>query len=396
MKKHKIKLVRKTVVFALFLGLCAGLFANSKLRVVVIDPGHGGRDSGAKGSFALEKDINLAIALGLGKKIEANFSDVKVYYTRTEDVSMDLWQRPRIANQHKADLFISIHCNSSELRRGAPLPRGFETFVMGLHKSEDNLAVAQKENAAIFSEENYVDTYDGFNPNSPDAYIIFSLFQNAYLDQSVNFASRLQRHYSDHIPSVDRGVKQAGFLVLHGATMPSVLTEIGFINNPEEEKFMTSSEGQEKIIAALFGAFKEYKYSIDGFNNQNETETNKPNAQVSVFTGTPITPERPAVSEESNPRANATSEIVYKVQFASSIASKPLNAPEFRNIENVRRYFHQGVYKYTSGEAKSMEEATIILRRMQNQGYRDAFIVVFKGDERITTAEASRILKEQN
>jgi len=404
MGKHKIKLIGKLVVFALFLGLCSGLLAAPKLRVVVIDPGHGGHDPGAVGRFAKEKDINLAVALGLGRMIEAHFSDVKVHYTRTTDESVPVWRRPQIANNHKADLFISIHCNSSNHRRGTPYPTGFETFVMGLHKSAENLAVAQKENAAIFSEEGYLENYDGFDPNSPEAYIIFSLFQNAYLDQSLDFASRLQRHYANHLPTVCRGVKQAGFLVLHGTTMPSVLTEIGFINNPEEEKFMASPEGQEKIITALFNAFKEYKHAIDGFNNQSgiasvQSDTARPTIATAeptpLFPRTTTNSERTPISEESTTRNDAP-KIVYKVQFASSTADRPLTAPEFRNIEKPGKYFHQGAFRFTAGEASSMEEIAVTLRQMQNQGYRDAFIVVFKDGERITTAEALRILQEQN
>jgi len=275
---------------------------------------------------------------------------------------------------------------------------------MGLDKSAENLAVAQRENASIFFEENYVEAYDGFDPKSPEAYIIFSLFQNAYLDQSLDFASRLQRHYAKHIPSVCRGVKQGPFLVLHGATMPSVLTEIGFINNPEEEKFMTSPEGQEKIITALFNAFKEYKHAIEGFNNQSETAsvqpsttrpTTTPTEQVSMFSQTPVTPERTVVSTDSVVR-NTSPRIVYRVQFASSSTPRPLDSPEFRNIEKPGKYFHQGAYRFTAGEASTMEEISVTLRQMQSQGYRDAFIVVFKDDQRITTAEALRILQEQN
>jgi N-acetylmuramoyl-L-alanine amidase len=191
---------------------------------------------------------------------------------------------------------------------------------------------------------------------------------------------------------VDRGVKQAGFLVLHRSTMPSVLTEIGFINNPEEEQFMASQEGQEKIITALFNSFKEYKYAIDGFNNQNEIAEQKTNSELLE---TSVKPEKPVALEDSI-AINVVSKIVYKVQFASSSADKSLNALEFQNIENPGKYFHQGAYRFTSGEFKSMGEATATLRKMQNQGYRDAFVVVFKDNERITPAEALRILQEQN
>jgi N-acetylmuramoyl-L-alanine amidase len=408
MRKYKIKFNRKAIVLVLFLGICNVFFAGPRLKVVVLDAGHGGDAPGAEGKFSLEKDITLAVTLGLGKMIEANFGDVKVYYTRSKDESVDVWKRPKMANKYKADLFISIHCNSSEIKPNAPFPKGFETFAMGLHSSAANLAVAQKENEAIFSEKDYQETYEGFNPSSPEAYIIFSLFQNAYLDQSLSFATRLQGQYRDNIPSVDRGVKQAGFLVLRDATMPSVLTEIGFINNPDEEQFMNSPEGQEKIISALFNAFKEYKYTVDGFNNQNEVLEEKPNVEkpveqavattptepVSVFTETPINQEKTVVSVDSIV-TKIVSKVVYKVQFASSSKDKPLTDPEFRNIEKPGKYFHQGTYKFTAGEAKSMEEATIIQRKIQKQGYRDAFVVVFKDDERITPAEALKILQEQ-
>lgn len=400
-----MNLARKTVVFFLF---CCGLaeaYAVAKLTTVVLDAGHGGTDAGAVGKHALEKDINLAVVLSLGKMIETNFSDVKVYYTRKTDEFIDVWRRPKVANQYKADLFISVHCNSSELKRNMPYPKGFETYVMGLHKSAENLAVAQKENASILLEKGYEETYDGFNPQSPEAYIIFSLFQNAYLDQSLGFASRLQEQYRGRIPSVDRGVKQAGFLVLHGATMPSVLTEIGFINNPDEENFIASAEGRSKIVEALFLAFKEYKYAVDGFNNQTENTSPElfPDTAVSFQSSSGRTasavvdPAKDSQKPDSMAIIGTTKtfpRIVYKVQFASSSLEKSLNAPEFKHIEDPGKYKHQGAYKYTSGEVKSMEEATALLRKVQNQGYRDAFIVVFKDDERITPTEALKILRD--
>lgn len=411
MRTYKNRFIGKIIVFALFLGLYGGLFAAPKLTVVVIDAGHGGKDAGAVGKTTLEKDINLAVALGLGEMIESHYKDVKVHYTRKEDEFIDVWKRPQIANKHKANLFISIHCNSSELKRNAPLPKGFETFVMGLHKSADNLAVAQKENAAILLENEYEEKYNGFNPNSPEAYIMFSLFQNVYLEQSSEFALRLQNHYREQIPSMDRGVKQAGFLVLHGAAMPSVLTEIGFINNPEEEDFMATAEGQGKIIAALFNAFREYKNKIEGTPNAgtaSETEQEKPKVDTVKNENTPIpvrvlpqpldTSVKLGVLDDTTTvvtSEKSTPKVVYKVQFSSSSFEMPLDAPAFKNIDKVGRYYHGGSYKYTSGEAKTMEEAVAILRKIQEQGYKDAFVVVFKDDERITTSEALKILQEQ-
>ncbi|MCL2413288.1 MAG: N-acetylmuramoyl-L-alanine amidase [Bacteroidales bacterium] len=400
MEKHKIKLVGKLVVFVLFLGLCNSLFANPRPWVLVIDPGHGGRDPGAVGRFSNEKDINLAISLGLGQKIRENLSNVTVHFTRTEDVCVPLWQRPQMANRLNADLFISIHVNSSNHRRGTPYPRGFETYVMGLHRTAENLAIAQRENASIFLEENYEYFYQGFNPNSPEAYIIFSLFQSAYLEQSLDFAARLQAHKAQHIPSVCRGVKQAGFLVLHGTTMPAVLTEIGFINNPEEEIFMNSPEGQQRIITALFNAFKEYKQVVDGLNARREIPSTQANATRQAPEQPVARPQPPNpstnVASASNSAQNPAPTIVYKVQFASSSVAIPLTDPRFSGIENPGTYFHQGAFRLTAGAANSMEEITPTLRKIQDRGYRDAFVVVFKDGERITTAEALRILQNQN
>ena len=404
MEKYKLKLVGKWVVFVLFLGLCSGLFATSRPWVVVIDPGHGGRDPGAVGRISREADINLAISLGLGRKIQENLNGVNVHFTRTEDVCVPLWQRPQMANRLNADLFISIHVNSSNHRRGTPYPRGFETYVMGLHRTAENLAVAQRENASIFLEENYAYFYQGFNPNSPEAYIIFSLFQSAYLAQSLDFASRLQTHKAKHIPSVCRGVKQAGFLVLHGTTMPAVLTEIGFINNPEEERFMNSPEGQERIITALFNAFKEYKQAVERLGGRGEiattqTDTVSPTLATAERLFPPPqtpTPSPSANVSADNPPQNPNPQIVYKVQFASSSTDIPLTDARFRGISNPGIYFHQGAFRLTAGAASSMEEITPTLREIQSRGYQDAFVVVFKDGERITTAEALRILQSRN
>ena len=205
---------------------------NNKLNLVVIDAGHGGHDPGAVGLISKEKDIVLSLALRLGKMIESNFSDVKVVYTRKTDEFVELYRRAEIANEIHADLFISLHINSND----SPVPYGFETYVMGLHKSQANLEVAKKENAAILLEDNYKASYDGFDPNSPEASIIFSLYQNAFLDQSLDLSMRIQQQFTKRIKSKDKGVKQAGFLVLYKTAMPAILIESGFLSNPKEEE----------------------------------------------------------------------------------------------------------------------------------------------------------------
>jgi len=232
-----------------------------KLKCVVIDAGHGGHDPGAVSTNKVkEKDITLNVALKLGKMIESNNPEVKVVYTRKTDVFVELHKRAAIANNNKADLFISIHCNSSKKSE----PFGVETWVMGLHKSAANLEVAKKENGSILLEKNHAAKYDGFNPNSAEAYIIFSLFQNMYLNNSLSFANAIQNRFRNNLKLFDRGVKQAGFLVLYKTSMPSVLVEIGFLSNRKDEKYLSASHGQESLVFSLYQAFLDYKSSIEG------------------------------------------------------------------------------------------------------------------------------------
>ncbi len=249
-----------TVIF-LFLIFQNQLYAQKKNQVykVVIDAGHGGHDPGARGKSCREKDITLAIALKTGNLIKKNCPGVEVIYTRETDVFVELYRRAQIANEKKADLFISIHCNANP----SPFPYGTESYVMGLHKSDANLAVAKAENASILLEDNYSRRYDGFDPNSPEAYIIFNLFQNAYLDKSLDFASRVETNFMAHTQMPDRGVKQAGFLVLYKTTMPGVLIETGFISNMKDEAFLMSPKGQDRVAFSIYRAFDEYRRSFD-------------------------------------------------------------------------------------------------------------------------------------
>ncbi len=255
---------RVAVIFVIglfWIGLCADLFADRRgfVNTIVIDPGHGGREPGAVGRRAVEKDIALAISLKLGAYIRENIRDVEVIYTRETDVFVPLHERARIANENNADLFISIHCNSSTNRSAT----GTETFVMGLHRSEANLEVARRENKSILYEDDYLETYDGFDPNSPEANIIFALYQNAYLEQSLRMASFVQYQFRERARRKDRGVKQAGFLVLYNVTMPGILVEAGFISNQREEEYLMSETGQAHIASAIFRAFREYKDEQD-------------------------------------------------------------------------------------------------------------------------------------
>ena len=246
-------LFEMNVLFAHFEGI--GTDNNPKLSVVVIDPGHGGKDPGAVVGKAREKEIVLDVALKLGAKIKSAFPETKVLYTRDNDAFVPLHQRANIANTNKADLFISIHANAVDKSS----VQGAETFVLGYHRSKENLELAKKENAVILLEDDYNTRYEGFDPNSPESYIMFELIQDEYLEQSVLFASAIQNQFKTNVKRVDRSVKQAGFLVLRRTTMPSVLIEAGFISHSAERNFLLTENGRMQIANAIFNAFSEYK-----------------------------------------------------------------------------------------------------------------------------------------
>lgn len=223
---------------------------------LVIDPGHGGKDPGAVGRVAKEKNINLAVALELGRLVEQNMPGVKVVYTRKTDVFVELDQRARIANKAKADLFVSIHVNSTVAKVG---PQGTETYTLGMHRAAENLAVAKRENSVITMESNYGERYEGFDPRSSESYIIFEFMQDAYMANSVKLAKTIQQQFRNTAGRPNRGVYQAGFLVLREVGMPAVLTELGYINNPTEERYLNSKAGQQALARSLYNAIREYK-----------------------------------------------------------------------------------------------------------------------------------------
>jgi N-acetylmuramoyl-L-alanine amidase len=235
---------------------------DSKVDVVVIDAGHGGHDNGTHGKLLKEKDVALNIALKVGSYIEKNIPGVKVIYTRRDDRYLALDERADIANRSKADLFICIHANANPNTKAF----GTETFVMGLHKDEGNLAIAQRENSVILMDENYEERYEGFNPSSPESYILFTLIQSAYQESSLKFAQKVEGQFKERVGRLSRGVKQAGFVVLWRTTMPSVLIETGFLTNSTEEKFLAGDEGQELIASGIYRAFKEYKNEVESIN----------------------------------------------------------------------------------------------------------------------------------
>jgi len=396
--KIRVFLVKRfPLVFGILLLLAATPAAATGMQpeknwTVVIDPGHGGRAPGAIGRQAREKDVTLAISLKLGEYINEYLPDVNVIFTRETDISVGLQERAQIANEKNADLFISIHANSAS----SPRARGTETFVMGLHRSQANLEVAKRENRAILYEDDYEETYDGFNPDSPEANIIFALYQNAHLEQSLEMASLVQSQFRDRARRIDRGVKQAGFLVLYNLTMPSILVEAGFLSNPAEEAYLVSETGQAHIASAIFRAFREYKENQDAKDaarGQYPLARTKHSENSSRTQGRA---ESPPIAETSrSDQVNNNSDISFRVQFAASSEIKDPDDSSFNGLDNVSWYHHEGLYKYTVGNETTLEEAARIQQKIQDAGFKDAFVVAFRNNERISASEAIRLLSSE-
>lgn len=368
---------------------------SSKLSVVVIDPGHGGKDPGAVGKDSKEKNIVLSIALKLGGMLKAKYPDMKVIYTRSTDEFIELYRRAKIANEHKADLFISIHCNSSK----SPDAYGSETFVMGINKSKANLEVARKENASILFEDNYSRQYEGYDPYSPEATIIFSLYQNLFLDQSLDLATRVEKYFSKSFNSFERGVKQAGFLVLYNVTMPGILVEAGFISNPQEEAFLKSNEGQQKVAKAIFNAVVDYKNNKEGKPIEKVEQEPEEHTPDSIMTGTVITQLVLQDTTKTDIRSDTMSvplkipekeSVFFSVQFLTSPKKLAENDPRFNGLSSFEYYQDQKNYKYISGKFGRIEEAVDYQVNLKKKGFKDAFIVAFINGKRVSVEEARR------
>jgi N-acetylmuramoyl-L-alanine amidase len=404
-KNNLLKVKRLLVIFVigiLFLSQPCEAQNNSRgfVNKVVIDPGHGGKAPGAVGRRSKEKDITLAISLKLGNYIRENMEDVEVIFTRETDIDVPLHERARIANDHNADLFISIHCNSVKSRTAI----GTETFVMGLHRNQANLEVARRENKAILYEDDYLETYDGFDPNSPEASIIFTLYQNAHLEQSLQIASLIQKQFRDRARRVDRGVKQAGFLVLYNLTMPGILVEAGFLSNPREEEYLMSETGQSHIASAIFRALRYYKEEQDAlaasrnqyaYNHNNEEAVIDATKQIKSETDTPSDAEATASDLQLKEQENKST-VSFRVQFAASSEERPPDDPAFDGLQNVSWYFHEGLFKYTVGNEPSLESAAELQKKLQEAGFNDAFVVAFRNNERINPSEAIQLIQNQN
>lgn len=356
-----------------------------RLRTVVIDPGHGGHDHGCSGVHSKEKHVALSISKKLGKYIKEKYPKVNVIYTRTKDVFIPLHSRAQIANENKADLFISIHCNAvSKLKH---LARGTETYVMGLHDAEENLDVAKRENEAILLEKDYEKNYDGFDPESPEGHIILAMVQNAFLEQSIAFAYKVEENFKKIAGRKSRGVKQAGFLVLRETTMPSVLIESGYLTNKNEEKFMASDKGQDDLAFAIFKAFQSYKTEIEL-----ENSTLPPPLPANSNKYFPIRMDDEKSSEKKEIKINKSKDekqrkrksVVYKVQLAATSKKLKTNRGNWTQVNfplEIKR--EKGKFKYLAGDFENLVDAKAAQRQLKKVGFKDAFVVAYRGKKRI-------------
>jgi len=344
---------------------------NNKIRTIVIDPGHGGKDSGTMGTkryTQYEKHIALDISLKLGNYIKEAFPDIEIIYTRKTDVFLELWERTELANEKNADLFISVHCDGFT----NPNPSGASVFVMGMSKLKANMDVAMRENSVMYLEDNFKEKYDGFDPKSPESYIVFSLMQNTFLDQSISIAEKIEDEFANRAKRKSRGVKQAPFYVISRVNMPSILIEAGFLTNPKEEDFLNTELGKDHIASAIFRGFRSYKESVDGANI---SELDKSAVKKKEIIKIP-TPKKEITTDK----------VAYKVQIGTYLKSM-LSDKYFMNL-NVYEEIINGTYKYYVGNAYSKVSADNVKVKMSEKGFKGAFVVAFYQDKRISMQEA--------
>jgi N-acetylmuramoyl-L-alanine amidase len=368
-KKSVIKLFFASIPFVLL----AFKSTSNKLETLnsAIDAGHGGKDPGCHGAASNEKSVCLSIALKLGNAIKAKYPGIKVIYTRDKDVFVELDERAKIANRAKADLFICIHANSA-----SPAAFGTETFVLGLHRTESQAKIADRENSTIYLEADKGEKYKDFDL-SPDAIIARQLQLSVFLDQSILFASILQQEFKK-LGRYDRGVKQAGFLVLYKTTMPSVLIETGFLTNPGEEKFLGENDGQIRMANAMFSAFEKYKFSLEG---------------VTSVTNKPIVEEVPEAPKQNLPSTvEPTKELItFRIQIETSEVKLANNAARFKGFE-VMEYQQDGFFKYTTGQFENdFKAANAYKNELRQKGFPNAFVAAFQNGERINLEKAIKL-----
>ena len=355
-------------VLSLFFSNPFESFSQNDKFIVVIDAGHGGKDPGGVANGYREKDVALNVSLLLGKLLSN--TEVKVVYTRKTDVFIGLWKRGKIANNAKADLFVSIHCNTVNNSK----PYGTETFVLGLHANKQNLEIAKKENAVILLEDDYKERYEGFDPNSEESVLGLTLLQEENLDKSFSLAAEIQQNFSQNLKRKNRGVKQAGFVVLHQTYMPSVLIELGFLSNKNEGKFLNSKMGQQQMAKEIAKAITKYYQQL------------KANTVVSQSVNLDDSISKTYLPDE----IGTEEEVIFKIQIASSKNKLKAKSYNFRGLKNIERVKVGSYYKYYYGITSNYQEVKNALLKAKKKGYSDAYIAAFKNGEKTSL---SKVLK---
>ncbi len=402
LKTSKIRIACLILLLSIHtIGQCLSKAAGSyKMKTIVLDAGHGGHDTGCHGpTGSYEKDVTLSVILKLGKLIEQKYPDIKVLYSRKTDVFIPLQDRALLANNNDADLFLSVHCNANPNKSAY----GTETYLMGLHVSQANLDVAKRENAVIKLEDNYEKTYEGFDPESPEAMIALSLAQNANIEQSSFLASKVQEQLTTKLNRFNRGVKQAGFWVLYRTTCPSILIETGFLTNKTEEKYLTDNDGQDELAGAIFHAFEDYKTTVEKGNKLTPPviENQENNTIKDTDKDEPVIETKPIISTPKNttlvkqapePKETIVKGIIYKVQIKSTpkLLSKSDKAYDLYN--NLKYEKINGVYKYAYSPFNDYKLAAKVLKKVKASGYKDAFIIVIKDGKRLSVSQAKKYL----
>lgn len=386
MKLHQY--IIYSILVCIFLIPSVAAQGKAELKCIVLDAGHGGKDPGATNGKLQEKNITLSVVLKVGAMINRAYPSIKVLYTRKEDVFVELRNRTNFANKNNADLFISIHTNAAENRAAA----GTETFLMGVDKSGKNLEVAMRENDVITFEADYSTKYEGFEPGSAESFIIFSLMNYAHQSKSLELATMVQKEFTANLPMKNRGVKQAGYLVLWQATMPSILTEIGFISNHEEAKFLASDEGQNKIAAQIFNAVKTYIAKNSGTELKVTPSSTSDGTQVKQQAYQNNQNSRPqAQGKTLQPRNSTTEGVYYRILVRNSQDRLELNSQNFGQYVSVAQEVKWGqMYKYYVETMFSYKEALFLQQRMVKQ-FPSCTVEAFENGERITIEQAKKI-----
>lgn len=385
---------------------------NAKRFTLVIDPGHGGHDAGAVGAFSKEKDINLKTALALGKYLERYSPDVKVIFTRKTDVFVTLHGRADIANKAKADLFISIHTNAAPSRPSSI--RGMETYTLGMHRAADNLAVAKRENEVILQEKDYKTRYQGFDPNSSESYIIFEFMQDNNMHKSVDLAKYVQRNVCSTAGRPDKGVKQAGFLVLRETSMPSCLIELGFISTPSDEQLLNDEKKIDDIARGIYQAFAQYKNKYDdGITIPYKPEDIDPIVHSRSDFRQEVAPQgKPELPPEVKPNFDSKAQQenidsptpepkkkisknvpLFKIQIFAVDKKLRSNDARFKGRNDIEHYKEGGMIKYTIGESNDYNEINR-LRKELNALFPGCFVIAFKDGDKMNINEAIREFKQ--